>query len=304
MSNESYLPEGVELATLLDELRKVSWAAADVLMAYARGQEPPYGFPKSLTVEEGGDGPVSAADMAVNELLISGLKDNLSYKDWDILSEETSKEKNFQQDNYKKDWCWILDPLDGTKDFLQGSENYAVHIALAYKQKPKIGVVLIPERNELWFGIIGSGAWYENRDGYKKEISFSERIDISELILVSSKNHQQSKLLKLLSSLSFAETKRIGSVGCKVASILRGQADVYISLSGKTSPKDWDMAAPHALIEAAGGFFTHADGTHLIYQKTNYSQSGCLIASHGKTHQKICQKAMDFFSQKEPEYKV
>ena len=304
MSNESYLPEGVELATLLDELRKVSWAAADVLMAYARGQEPPYGFPKSLTVEEGGDGPVSAADMAVNELLISGLKDNLSYKDWDILSEETSKEKNFQQDNYKKDWCWILDPLDGTKDFLQGSENYAVHIALAYKQKPKIGVVLIPERNELWFGIIGSGAWYENRDGYKKEISFSERIDISELILVSSKNHQQSKLLKLLSSLSFAGTKRIGSVGCKVASILRGEADVYISLSGKTSPKDWDMAAPHALIEAAGGKFSHADGTNLIYQNPNLYQSGCLIASHGKTHQKICQKAMDFFSQKEPEYKV
>jgi len=304
MSNYSYLPEGVELDSLLDELRKVSWAAADVLMAYARGQEPPYGFPKSLTVEEGGDGPVSAADMAVNELLISGLKDNLTYKKWDILSEETSKEKNFQQDNYKKDWCWILDPLDGTKDFLQGSENYAVHIALSYKQKPKIGVVLIPERNELWFGIIGSGAWYENRDGYKKEISFSERIDISELILVSSKNHQQSKLLKLLSSLPFADTKRIGSVGCKVASILRGQADVYISLSGKTSPKDWDMAAPHALIEAAGGFFTHADGTNLIYQKTNYSQSGCLIASHGKSHHKICQKAMDFFSLKEPEYRV
>ena len=96
MSNESYLPEGVELATLLDELRKVSWAAADVLMAYARGQEPPYGFPKSLTVEEGGDGPVSAADMAVNELLISGLKDNLTYKEWDILSEESFKEEKFK----------------------------------------------------------------------------------------------------------------------------------------------------------------------------------------------------------------
>ena len=80
------VPEDVELTTLLDELRKLSWAAADVLMAYARGKEPPYGFPKSLKVEECGDGPVSAADMAVNELLISGLKDNLTYKEWDILS--------------------------------------------------------------------------------------------------------------------------------------------------------------------------------------------------------------------------
>ena len=194
MSIDLVVPKEVELSTLLDELRKLSWASADVLMAYARGEEPPYGFPKSLTVEQGGDGPVSAADMAVNELLISGLKDNLAFKEWDILSEETSKEKTFQQDNYKKDWCWILDPLDGTKDFLQGSENYAVHIALAYKKKPKIGIVLIPEKNELWFGIVGIGAWFENRDGSKNHFSFSERMDISELVLVSSKNHQQSKL--------------------------------------------------------------------------------------------------------------
>ncbi len=79
---------------------------------------------------------------------------------------------------------------------------------------------------------------------------------------------------------------------------------MYISLSGETSPKDWDMAAPHALIEAAGGMFSHADGTNLIYQNTNYSQSGCLIASHGKSHQKICQKVMEYLTMKEPKYKV
>lgn len=304
MSIDLVVPKEVELKTLLNELRKLSWASADVLMAYARGEEPPYGFPKSLTVEEGGDGPVSAADMAVNELLISGLRDNLNFKDWDILSEETSKEKTFQRNNYKKDWCWILDPLDGTKDFLQGSENYAVHIALAHKKKPKIGIVLIPEKNELWFGIVGIGAWFENRDGSKKHFSFSKRLDISKLVLVSSKNHQQSILKALLKTMCFGETKKIGSVGCKVASILRGESDVYISLSGKTSPKDWDMAAPHALIEAAGGMLTHADGKNLIYQKTNFSQSGCLIASHGKSHKKICQKAMEFFSLEEPKYEV
>tara|TARA_Y100001968_G_scaffold178645_1_gene163488 strand:- start:74 stop:988 length:915 start_codon:yes stop_codon:yes gene_type:complete len=304
MSIDLVVPEGVELTILLDELRKLSWAAADILMAYARGLEPPYGYPKALTVEEVDDGPVSAADMAINELLISGLRDCIAYKDWDILSEETSKEKTFQITEYRKDWCWILDPLDGTKDFLQGSENYAVHIALVHKKKPKIGIVLIPEKSELWVGIIGSGAWCENREGHKKTISFSDRREISELILVSSKNHQQSKLLNLLSTMCFAETKKIGSVGCKVASILRGESDVYISLSGKTSPKDWDMAAPHALIESAGGLFSHADGTNLIYQNPNFSQSGCLIASHGKSHQKICKKAMKFFSLEAPEYIV
>ena len=304
MSIEPFVPEDVELTTLLDEIRKLSWAAADVLIAYARGEEPPYGFPKTLTIEEGGDGPVSVADMAVNQLLISGLKNNLKYKDWDILSEETSKEKTFQSIEYKKDWCWIIDPLDGTKDFIQGSENYAVHIALVYKKIPKIGIVLIPERNELWIGVIGNGAWCENRDGNKKLISFSERKEISDLILVSSKNHHESKLQNLLTKLDFASKKKIGSVGCKVASILRGESDVYISLSGSTAPKDWDIAAPHALINAAGGFFTHADESSLTYNNVNYLQSGCLIASHGKSHKNICKKAMNFFYLEEPNYIV
>ena len=304
MSIDLVLPEDVELTTVLDELRNLSWTAADVLMAYARGKEPPYGFQKALTVEEGGDGPVTAADMAVNELLISGLKNNLNCKEWDVLSEETSKANTFKKTDYKKDWCWIIDPLDGTKDFLQGSENYAVHIALAYKKKPKIGIVLIPERDELWFGIIGSGSWFENRDGTKRNISFSNRLEMSEMVLVSSKNHQQLKFLNLISTLCFAETKKIGSVGCKVASILRGDADVYISLSGKTSPKDWDMAAPHAIIQAAGGSFTHADGRVLNYLNLDCSQSGCLIASHGKSHEKICQKAMEFFSKENKEFRV
>ena len=91
MSIDLVIPEGVELTTLLDELRKLSWAAADVLIAYARGEEPPYGFTKSLTVEEGGDGPVSAADLAVNSCLLSGLDSAFPFAKWKLLSEESAK---------------------------------------------------------------------------------------------------------------------------------------------------------------------------------------------------------------------
>ncbi len=304
MSIDLVVPENVELTTLLDELRKLSWSAAEVLMAYARGQKPPYGYPEYLSVKDGGDGPVSAADMAVNDLLISGLQANASNDCWDILSEETSKGVKTREIHHKKDWCWIIDPLDGTKDFLQRSENYAVHIALAYKKKPKIGIVLIPERDELWIGIKGNGAWCEDRNGTKKLFSFSNRKEISELILVSSKNHNQSRLQNLLKRMCFSSTKQIGSVGCKIASILRGESDVYISLSGNTSPKDWDMAAPHAIIEAAGGAFTHADGRTLSYQNPEYLQSGCLIASHGKSHQCICEKAKNSLFEDEPDYLI
>ena len=304
MSIELVVPEEVELEYLLFELRKLSWIAADVLKAYARGIEPPYGFPKALTVQEGGEGPVSTADMAINELLISGLKEKFPLVQWDILSEESAKERKLKNQASNFDWQWILDPLDGTKDFLQGSENYAVHLALAYKKKPKIGIVVIPERDELWFGIIGREAWYENHKGVKKSVCFSDRKEISRLINVSSKNHQGEILQNLLKELKFGQTKNIGSVGCKVATILRGESDVYISLSGETSPKDWDMAAPHAVIEAAGGSFSHADGRSLSYDKSDYSQRGCLIASHGKSHENICHKIMSFMSKNEPEYSV
>tara|TARA_B100000579_G_scaffold45520_1_gene31775 strand:+ start:42170 stop:43084 length:915 start_codon:yes stop_codon:yes gene_type:complete len=304
MSNELVVPEEVELECLLIEIRKICWIAADVLRAYARGSQPPYGFPKALTVQEGGDGPVSTADIAINELLISGLCEKFPLVKWDILSEESAKEKNLKKSQSDCDWKWILDPLDGTRDFLQGSENYAVHLALAHKKNPKIGIILIPERNELWFGIIGMGAWYEDQEGVKKSVSFSQRTEISELINVASKNHQEQILQNLLEQIKFRQTKNIGSVGCKVATILRGESDVYISLSGKTSPKDWDMAAPHAVIEAAGGLFTHADGRCLCYQKLDNSQRGCLVASHGKSHKIICEKIMRFFSVYKSDYLV
>ncbi len=286
------------------ELRKLSWIAADVLKAYARGEHPPHDFPEVLTVQEGGDGPVSTADIAINTLFISGLKEKFPLVKWDILSEESVKEKTLNNSENNYDWQWILDPLDGTKDFLQGSENYAVHLALAYKKTPKIGIVLIPERDELWVGIIGTGAWSENHKGVKKSVCFSERKEISNLINVSSKNHKERILQDLLKEIKFGQTKNIGSVGCKVATILRGESDVYISLSGKTSPKDWDMAAPQAVIEAAGGAFSHADGKSLSYERPDYSQSGCLIASHGLSHEKICQTIMSILSKNEPEYLV
>jgi len=304
MSNELVVPEEIELECLLVELRKLSWIAADVLKAYARGIQPPHGFPKALTVQEGGDGPVSTADMAINTLFISGLKEKFPLVKWDILSEESSKDTTLKIIENNSDWQWILDPLDGTKDFLQGSENYAVHLALAYKKTPKIGIVLIPERDELWLGIIGTGAWSENHKGVKKSVCFSGRKEISNLINVSSKNHKEQILQNLLEEIKFCQTKNIGSVGCKVATILRGESDVYISLSGKTSPKDWDMAAPHAVIEAAGGVFSHADGKSLSYENSDYSQRGCLIASHGKSHKEICEKTMSFFSKNEKDYLV
>ena len=166
------LPDGVDPQALLAELRRLCWGAADILRAYGRGEAPPYGFPPALSVDHGGEGPVSAADLAVNQWLLEGLRKGFPQADWTLLSEETAGEQLREGIPLEAEWLWILDPLDGTKDFLQGTGEYAVHLALVRGQRPVLGVVLLPEPEELWFGMVGDGpsggpgeAWRENRAG-------------------------------------------------------------------------------------------------------------------------------------------
>ena len=291
------LPDGIGCEPLLAELRRLAWGAADILRAYARGEVPPYGFPPALSVDHGGEGPVSAADLAVNRWLLDGLAAAFPAAGWTVLSEETAAEVLVPGQPLDAEWLWILDPLDGTKDFLQGTGEYAVHLALVHGQRPVLGVVLLPEPEELWFGLLGAGgagtgageAWRENRAGECFAPALSSRD--GDLVLVASRNHRDERLEQLLADLRPARSLAIGSVGGKVATILRGEADLYISLSGRSAPKDWDMAAPEAVLRAAGGGFDHADGRPLLYNTGDVRQAGCLIASNGPAHAEICRRA-------------
>ena len=298
------LPEGVSGASLLEQLRRLSWGAADILRAYARGEQPPYGFPAALQVEQGGEGPVSAADLAVNRWLLDGLSEAFPRAAWTLLSEETAGEQLQAGQPLAAEWLWILDPLDGTKDFLQGTGEYAVHLALVHVGTPVLGVVLLPEPEELWFGLISPGAagqaWCENRAGEQRPARLSDRRAVGDLVLVASRSHRDARLEQLLEALQLGDTIAMGSVGGKVASILRGETDVYISLSGRSAPKDWDMAAPEAVLRAAGGAFSHADGRPLSYNDGDIRQAGCLIASHGPAHRELCEKAAEAMAQIDP----
>ena len=296
MPSSFALPDGIGREPLLAELRRLAWVAADILRAYARGDQPPYGFPPAMSVDHGGEGPVSAADLAVNRWLLDGLAAAFPTAGWTLLSEETAAEMLVPGEPLEAEWLWILDPLDGTKDFLQGTGEYAVHLALVHGQRPVLGVVLLPEPEELWFGLVAAGdagaggeAWRENRAGERTPATLSGRGE--ELVLVASRNHRDDRLEQLLGELRPARSLAIGSVGGKVATILRGEADLYISLSGRSAPKDWDMAAPEAVLVAAGGAFSNADGRPLTYNSGDVRQAGCLIASHGPAHADLCRRA-------------
>ena len=305
MPATAVVPTGISTDALLAELRRLCWGAADILLAYGRGEQPPYGFPKALSVDEGGEGPVSAADLAVNQWLLDGLNQAFPSAPWTLLSEETAKEQLTPGQPLDAEWLWILDPLDGTKDFLQGTGEYAVHLALAHRGEPVLGVVLLPVLEELWFGLVPEArAWCEDRSGQQRPARLSSRHALGELVLVASRNHRDQRLEQLLAALALGDTKAIGSVGGKVATILRGETDLYISLSGNSAPKDWDMAAPEAVLRAAGGAFTHADGRALSYNDGDVLQAGCLIASHGAAHLQLCERAAAAMATIDPGFAV
>ena len=158
------LPVGVDIHNLIDDLRIVSWEAADTLLYYSNSLKNPNNI-SSILKNNNLEDPVTKADLKVNELIIQRINEKYKNIKWDILSEENAKKaQNKTYPNSK--WVWILDPLDGTKDFIQGTENYAMHLALNYYGKPYLGLVLIPFREELWI-TNGLTVWCEKRNGTK-----------------------------------------------------------------------------------------------------------------------------------------
>ena len=282
------LPIGVDINNLIDDLRIFSWEACEILLFYSKLIKD-LNYKNEIIKSKDNEDPVTLADLKVNELIIQRI--NEKYKDinWEILSEENVKISS-EKFNTNAEWTWVLDPLDGTKDFIQGTENYAMHLALNYKNKPYIGIVLIPEKDELWIAD-GEKVWGEKKDGSKIKPSLSTNKSLKDMILVTSKNHRNETLQTLIKKIDFNKVITMGSIGCKIASIVRGENDIYISLSliGKSSPKDWDFAAPEAILKEAGGAITNLDNQELIYGNSNFEQGGIIIASNNiNTHEGIC----------------
>ena len=282
------LPSGIKINNLIDDLRFWSWEVAEILLHYSKILKDS-NFKRDILKNNNMDDPVTIADLRVNKTLIQRIKDKYKDVDWEILSEENVKSLS-NDFNRNADWIWILDPLDGTKDFIQGTTNYAMHLALNYKQKNFIGIVLIPERDELWVAYEAE-VWCEKRNGTKKFFNRLSPSLIEEMTLVSSKNHRNQTLKNLIEKINCKKVIEMGSIGCKIASILRGEADIYICLSlpGQSSPKDWDFAAPAAILLAAGGAITNLDNEELTYGRNNFQQEGIIIASMDKLiHGTLC----------------
>ncbi len=282
------LPPSVNISKLLDDLKNISWEASESLLKYEQIIKDKNNKSNLLKNNNMKD-PVTIADLEVNEIIINRINENYKNICWEILSEENVK-VNSDSYNFNEDFVWVLDPLDGTKDFIQGTGNYAMHLALNYKKYPHLGIVLIPDKDELWISN-NEIVWCENKIGDSKRPNLSNKYNLNEMTIVTSKNHKNHVLKNLIDRANFKEVVVMGSIGCKIASILRGESDIYICLSlpGESSPKDWDFAAPAATLKTAGGAITNINNEELTYGNLNFEQGGIIVASSNKnSHKRIC----------------
>jgi 3'(2'), 5'-bisphosphate nucleotidase len=269
--------------------RSIAWGAADILQSYYR----PDANTPNLDIQEQKDGPVTAADVAVNSYILDELQSILGDTEFGYLSEETYKA--YLETNGKiplpQSWVWIIDPLDGTRDFIDRTGEFAVHIALVYQGRPVLAVVAWPEQQNIYYAMKDAGAFMESRDGSAIKLQVSTRNTIADLSIVTSRSHRGDRFNQLLQKLPCQNQLAVGSIGCKIATIVEQKADVYIALSGKSAPKDWDLAAPELILTEAGGRFTRFDGSALQYNRGDVSQWGGLLASNGCCHNALCREA-------------
>lgn len=275
--------------------RSAGWGAANILRSFYRGTS----NGGDLEINEQKDGPVTAADVAANHYILETLQTTLGTEDFGYLSEETYKSLSEpSRDSLRhQPWVWIIDPLDGTRDFIDKTGEYAVHIALVHEGRPILAVVAWPEAEKLYYATLGGGTFVETPEGVTTPVCVSKRNAIADLSLVASRTHRDERFNQLLRHLPFKEKHYVGSVGCKIVTIIEQQADVYMSLSGKSAPKDWDMAAPELILREAGGQFTHFDGTPLLYNQGDINQWGGLMASNGHCHNSLCTQASEILAQ-------
>lgn len=226
--------------------------------------------------------PVTSADKRANELIVSELK-NLFSEDG-ILSEESEDDLN----RLDKKRVWIIDPIDGTKGFVEGADDFAVQIGFVYESKPVVGVVYQPAQKRLFFASENKGAFLVENEKTPRRLHVNEKNEIDDMILAVSRLHKSPKLSEITSRLRFKQEIQHGSVGLKIGLIAEGKADIYIHLSPHT--KLWDTCAPQVILEESGGILTDLFGEKLNYHSSDTQNYNGILATSRACHEQILSK--------------
>lgn len=205
------------------------------------------------------DSPVTQADIAADKFIVEGLQKLAP--NVPIISEEGNKTLPAGSKSF-----WLVDPLDGTKGFISKSGQFTVNIGLIKNGKPTLGVVYIPTEDKMFWGEVGNGAFCDG-------VAISCRRSPAEgLTVVASKSHRSAQTDEFVAKLKVKEFLPAAS-SLKFCMLAEGKADLYPRF-GPTM--EWDTAAGHAILLAAGGTMTNIDGSEFAYCKPDFRNGGFL----------------------------
>jgi 3'(2'), 5'-bisphosphate nucleotidase len=225
-------------------------------------------FYGTAVAEDKGGSPVTAADRAAHDVICAGLAD--AFPADAVLSEEGADDPR-RRDARR---VWIVDPLDGTREFLAGNGEFAVMIGLAVEGRAEAGVVYLPALGTLYEAATGGGAWME-RDGERTRLH-ARQCSAEGLRLVGSRSHPDPLLARMQHALGITDVRPSGSVGVKCGLIARGERDLYVHPVPYL--KEWDTCAPEVVLREAGGTVTDCNGHPLAYNKLRPVQPHGILA--------------------------
>jgi 3'(2'),5'-bisphosphate nucleotidase len=235
-------------------------------------------YQTGLNVErKADDEPVTLADRVADDLITTGLR--AAFPNDGLLSEESDDDLS----RLEKERVWIVDPLDGTTEFIAETGEFAVQIALAIGAQPALGVVYRPATGQLYYAVTEEGA-FQLQDGRRMPLHVSTESESAQMCLVASRSHYSAFIEAARQTLGIGAVNRVGSVGLKVALVAQGACDLYLAT---TVAKEWDICAPHALLLGAGGVLTNLCGEPLLYNKVEPLACTGLVASNGLAHDQI-----------------
>lgn len=227
---------------------------------------------RNLLLKKEDQTPLTLADIASHEIISSGLKTLIP--DIPILSEESSPEEIAARRSWPR--CWMVDPLDGTKEFLGGTGEFTINIALIEAKRPTLGIIYQPLKHLAYVGIEGQGAFeYRRGEGTWESAPVSVRPRPSDrLVLLASRRHRNDSLDRCIRFLeeTFALDRQNSGSALKFCDLASGSGDLYPRFSPCS---EWDVAAGDALVHAAGGAVLGLDG-----QPIQYNNRDSLLSPH------------------------
>ena len=217
--------------------------------------------------------PVTDGDLAVDKILTVKIK--TLTPSLPIISEETV---NLNKENSSKTF-WLIDPIDGTRDYIKKKDEYTLNAALIIDFKPAIGIIYAPAKNRLFFSYGKDHAFEINNE--KKIVLNCKKVNTNKIIGLENSDVTPGEVLKIYKKYKVSRKVKMSS-SIKFCILASGEADIY---AANARAYEWDIAAGHTILEHAGGSVTTQEGKKILYGKENYKNLP-IIAKRAATLEK------------------